>query len=329
MKSAARASARAGQAASAGPSQALAGIANIVVAVGLFAAMDALVKHLSPVYPVLQLVFFRSFFAFVPLSLLLLRAGGLGALATARPLGHVLRSLAGLASMLLFFLAFALLPLAEAIALSFAGPLFLTVLSIPLLGEKVGGRRWAAVLLGFVGVMLIVRPGAGVFGWVAAIPLGAALTYAFAMIFVRKLARSESNAAIVFYFTLSCTVVSALGLPFVWVQPALADLPALVGVGLLGGAAQLFMTQAFRLAPAAVVAPFEYLAILFGIGFGYAFWGEIPDGWTLGGAAVVVASGLYILRRETIRRAERGLSPAGPAGASPAPGRHPPSASPS
>lgn len=284
----------------------LRGIANIVLAVGLFATMDALVKHLATTYPVLQLVFFRSLFAFVPLSILLARSGGLAALSTSRPLGHVLRSLTGLVSMALFFLAFALLPLAEAIALSFAGPLFLTVLSIPLLGERVGPRRWAAVLAGFLGVLVIVRPGAGVFGTEALIPIGAAATYAFAMIFVRRLSRTETNAAIVFYFTASCTVISALAMPFVWVTPSLADLPGLVGLGLLGGSAQLFMTQAFRLAPAAAIAPFEYLAILFGIGFGYAFWGELPDRWTVLGAAVVVASGLYILHRETVRRRERG-----------------------
>jgi len=291
--------------ASAASSATLRGIANIVLAVGLFATMDALVKHLAATYPVLQLVFFRSLFAFAPLSILIARSGGLAALKTARPLGHVLRSLTGLVSMALFFLAFALLPLAEAIALSFAGPLFLTVLSIPLLGERVGPRRWAAVLAGFLGVLVIVRPGAGVFGVAALIPIGAAAAYAFAMIFVRKLSRSETNAAIVFYFTASCTVITALAMPFVWVTPSLADLPALIGVGLLGGAAQLFMTQAFRLAPAAVIAPFEYLAILFGIGFGYAFWSELPDRWTVLGAAVVVGSGLYILHRETVRRRER------------------------
>lgn len=289
----ARAGARAG---------ALAGIANIVAAVALFATMDALVKHLAPIYPVLQLVFFRSLFAFLPLSLLIARSGGLGALRTSQPLGHVARSLAGLAAIFLLFLAFALLPLAEAVALSFAGPLFLTLLSIPLLGEQVGPRRWAAVVVGFLGVLVIVRPGAGVFGLEALVPLGGALAYAFAMVSVRKLARTETNAAIVFYFTLSCTVASAAALPFVWVAPQLADLPALVGVGLLGGVAQLFMTQAFRLAPAAVVAPFEYLAILLAVGYGYAFWGEVPDRWTLVGAAIVTASGLYILRREAIRR---------------------------
>lgn len=308
---------------------ALRGIANIVLAVALFSTMDALVKHLAASYPVLQIVFFRSFFAFLPLSVLIARSGGLAAIRTTRPAGHVLRSLAGLAAMVLIFLAFALLPLAEAIALSFAGPLFLTVLSIPILGEQVGLRRWAAVIVGFLGVLIIVRPGAGVFGAEALVPVGGALAYAFAMIYVRKLSRSETNAAIVFYFTLSCTVVSALGLPFVWIGPKLADLPALIGVGLLGGAAQLFMTQAFRLAPAAVAAPFEYLAILFGIGFGYAFWGEVPDGWTLLGAAVVVASGLYILRREAVRRAEGAVSPAGPAASSPGRDRRRPSASPS
>ena len=125
------------------------------------------------------------------------------------------------------------------------------------------------------------------------------------MISVRRLSTSESNAAIVFYFSITATLVSAAALPFVWVMPAPQDWLPLIALGLIGGTAQLFMTQAFRLAPAAVVAPFEYTAIIWAISLGYLLFGDMPDSWTLAGAGVVIASGLYILHRETVRRAER------------------------
>lgn len=278
------------------------GIANILIAVALFAVMDAIVKWLSVYYPVSQLVFFRSLLAFVPLSVMIARDGGWRGLRTSRPGGHVLRSLIGMTSMVLFFWAFAVLPLAEAVAISFSGPLFLTLLSIPLLGERVGPRRWLAVLAGFVGVLLIVRPGSGLFGLTALIPVGAALGFALAMICVRRLSITESNTAIVFYFTLTCTAVSALALPFEWVTPALEHWLPLIAIGLIGGTAQLFMTQAFRLAPASTVAPFEYTAIVFALSFGVLIWNEIPDAWMLVGTAIVIGSGLYILHRELLRK---------------------------
>lgn len=278
------------------------GIANILIAVALFAVMDAIVKWLSVHYPIAQLVFFRSFLAFVPLSILIVRDGGWHSLRTSRPGGHMLRSLIGLASMTLFFWAFAVLPLADAVAISFSGPLFLTLLSIPLLGERVGPRRWLAVLAGFAGVLLIVRPGSGLFGLTALIPVGAALGFALAMICVRRLSITESNTAIVFYFTLTCTAVSGLALPFEWVKPAPEHWLPLIAIGLIGGTAQLFMTQAFRLAPASTVAPFEYTAIVFALLFGVLIWNEIPDAWMLIGTAVVIASGLYILHRELLRK---------------------------
>src|SRR5262249_49854443 len=141
---------------------------------------------------------------------------------------------------------------------------------------------------------------------VALLPLGGAVLYALALIAMRRLGVTERATTTVFYFTLACTLASSAALPFVWRAPGLADLALLVGIGLLGGTAQLVVTQALRIAPAAAIAPFDYTALVFSIGFGYAFWGEVPDWLLLLGAAIVVASGLYILHRETLRRREAG-----------------------
>ncbi len=286
------------------PNTITAGIANLGVATLLFSSMDALVKWLSADYSVWQLMFFRAVFALLPLALVIHRSGGLATLKTKHPFAHAIRSAIGIAAMGLFFLAYATMPLADAIAIGFTGPLFLTILSVPLLGERVGPRRWGAVIVGFLGVLLIARPGAGAFGWTALLPLGGALGFALAMICVRRMSRTESNAAIVFYFSAACAAVSGLALPFVWVTPDLEGLLGLVAIGVVGGTAQLFMTQAFRLTPARVVAPFEYTKIIPAIGFGMVLFADMPDSWTLAGAGVVIACGLYILHRETVRRAE-------------------------
>jgi drug/metabolite transporter (DMT)-like permease len=195
------------------------------------------------------------------------------------------------------------LPLAEAVAIGYAAPIFITALSVPLLGEAVGVRRWSAVCVGFAGVLVMIRPGAAVFEASSLVALLAALFYAFAMIFIRRLGRTESTACIAFYFTLTCAVVSAPFLPLQWVAPDLPQAILLVAVGLIGGVAQLAVTAAFRAAPAAVVAPFDYSSMLYVTVIGYAVWGEMPDRLIFAGAAVVIASGLYILHRERVRHA--------------------------
>jgi drug/metabolite transporter (DMT)-like permease len=275
------------------------GIGFMVLSVLLFSCMDALVKWMAQGYPVVQIVFFRNLFAFVPIAIFLSRVGGVSALRVSDLRGHLLRGLVGVTSMFCFFESFARLPLGEAVALGQSGPLFLTALSVPLLAEKVGVRRWSAVVVGFAGVLLMTRPGAGGFDPAALFAIGGAFAYALAMISVRKLNRTESPAAIVFYFTLFALVASALALPFVWVTPDLVDFLMLGSIGLVGGAAQFAMTYAFRMSPVAVIAPYEYVGLVFAGSFGFAIWNDVPDAWLLAGAAVVVASGLYILHRET------------------------------
>ncbi|MGH6929107.1 MAG: DMT family transporter [Dongiaceae bacterium] len=301
------------------PAAVLRGIFLMVLSVFLFSSMDAVIKWASSDYPTGQIVFFRNFIAFVPVFLFLWHTGASMPLRTKNLGGHLLRGLVGVASMSLFFLALGLLPLADAMALGMSGPIFLTALSVPLLGERVGLRRWSAVIVGFVGVLVMVRPGSGVFQPAALIALGGAFFYALAMVSIRRLSWTEPATTIVFYFTLFAALVGLLTWPLgaiapawlgAWVRPDLEGWIVLIGIGLIGGTAQLTMTYAFKLAPVAVIAPFEYGAIIIGVSYGLAIWNEVPDRLILLGAAIVIASGLYILYREAkLRRLPATVEP--------------------
>lgn len=285
----------------------LKGIGCMVLAVAIFTIMDAFIKWLAEAgYSTMQLIFFRSFFAFVPLFFVIFRSSWREALVVRNAPGHLIRCLVGITSMAAFFYAYKVMPLADVVAIGFAAPIFVTALSVPLLGEKVGIRRWSACLVGFAGVLLIVRPGAGLFESGALIALAGTVFYAGAAIAVRHLSRTDTSASIVFYFTLTCTLVSAAFLPFEWKSPDLTDLVLLILVGLLGGTAQLLMTTAFRSVDIAVVMPFEYTAMLWSVGIGYAVWGDVPGLNVWIGALFVIASGFYIVRREARLRRPHG-----------------------
>lgn len=271
-----------------------------LAAILLFAVMDTLIKFLAAGYPVAQLMFVRSLVALLLVGGFTLARGGLAPLRTKRPWGHVWRAFAGLVSMGCFFYAFKHLPLADVYVLSFAGPLFITALSGPLLGEAVGWRRWVAVLAGFGGVVVMAQPSAGMPLLPVLVGLCAALFYALAALAVRGLSRTETAASIVVYLLLTTTAVSgALALP-VWVGPSWVELALMAAVGALGAGAQVLLTQAFRRAPPAVVAPFEYTGMVWASLFGWLVFGDLPTAPVLAGAMVIIGSGLYILHRETV-----------------------------
>lgn len=274
------------------------GIAFMLLGVGIFAIMDALIKWLGELYPTMQLVFFRSFFAFVPLSIVLIPAG-IRSIKTTQLRGHMLRSMFGLCSMVCIFYSYSRMQLADAIAIGFAAPLFVTALSVPMLRESVGLRRWAAIIIGFIGTLIMTSPTSGVFSSISLVCLAGVFFYALAMVMIRLLSRTESPATIVFYFTLTCTLVSGTLLPFVWITPPFIHLCLLIAVGILGGSAQLAITHAFRAAPLPVVAPFDYTAMIYVTVIGWLVWGELPKSQIWVGAVIVMASGLYILFRET------------------------------
>ncbi len=275
-------------------------IALLLSATVLFSVMTVLVKWLGAIYGPVMVVFSRCFFALIPVLPLMMRHGVWNAMRTRRPGTHAFRCAIGIVGMALNFYALTVLPMADVVAIGFTVPMFSTALSIPLLGEKVRIRRWSAVVVGFAGVVLIVRPGFGGDAALAAIPLAAALCNALALIWIRKLTATERSETIVFYFMASSALASAFALPLAWKPPDAMDLALLVAMGLIGGVAQIMHTTAFRGAPVALLAPFEYSAMLWAVIAGYLVWGSVPTWWTGAGTALIVASGLYILHREIV-----------------------------
>ena len=281
------------------------GIILMCASVVLFTLSSTMVKALGPGYPVSQIVFFRCLLAFLPLYVAIHRGGGWRVLSTKRPGAHLFRVVVGGLALFIGFYALTLMPLANYFAFTYAAPLFATMLSIPILGEHVGIRRWTAVLVGFAGVLIMLRPGSQPIDYATLMAIGAAFTYALAIIAVRNLARTDSSAATVFYFTLAGLLLSAAVLPFEWRTPNAREWALLIGIGLLSGVGQLLMTDAYGLAPPSVIAPFDYTSMIWALLLGYFLFGDFPDSLTLVGAAVVIASGVYIIYRETVRGVER------------------------
>jgi drug/metabolite transporter (DMT)-like permease len=281
------------------------GIVLMCTAVVLFTVSSTMVKLLGDGYPVSQIVFFRCLLAFLPLYVAMRRSGGWQSLRTKRPGAHLFRVVVGGFALFIGFYALTLMPLANYFAFTYAAPLFATMLSIPILGEQVGVRRWSAVAVGFAGVLIMLQPGMQTFDTTAIVALAAAFTYALAIIAVRNLARTESSASAVFYFTLTGLLLASVVLPFEWRTPTPREWALLLGLGLVSGVGQLIMTDAYRLAPPAVIAPFDYTSMIWALAFGYALFGDFPEPTVLIGAAVVIASGVYIIYRETVRGVTR------------------------
>ena len=279
------------------------GIALRVMAMSCMAGLAGLVKWSSAKgVPVLEIIFFRNAFAFIPVGLYIWRTSGISVLKTSRPLGHLTRSAIGLTAMVCSFSAVARLSLTQSTALNFSTPLFMTAFSAVLLGEAVSTQRWAAVVVGFVGVLIMVHPDPANMVLVGTLfGLAGAIAAAGAQIAIREISQTEPGPTIVFYFTLSGAVLGLCSLPFGWVMPDVQTLALLVLAGLVGGTGQLFLTEALRQAPVAVVAPFDYSQLLWAGLIGYFVWGEVPHALTLVGGVIVAASSLYILWRETRR----------------------------
>ncbi len=293
------------------------GIGLALLAFALFSSMDATIKWLSAGYPVHQMLFFNAAFALVPVGLMTWRAGGLSDLRTGRLGLHLLRGACGMIAAFSAFTAYSLMPLADAYAILFATPLLITVLSVPLLGETVRWRRWSAVLVGFAGVLVMLQPGSGSLDFAAGAAMLAASASALSVVLVRKLAATETTASIAFYTNATAAAVTACLLPFGFVPPSLADLALMAVAGLSGGSAVMLLIAGYRRAQAAVVAPFQYSQMLWGVLLGFLVWGDVPAQAVVLGATIVVASGLYILYREVVRAGVQPLpattaTPAGP-----------------
>ncbi|MBW8268633.1 DMT family transporter [Caldovatus aquaticus] len=275
----------------------------VLAAAAAFSLAGACVKALGGTVPLAEVVFFRNAFAIPALLPLMLRHGGLAALRTSHPLSHAARTLFGLLGMFGSFYGLAHLPFAVVSALGFTMPLFLAMLSVPLLGERVGWRRSAAVAVGFLGVLLIVRPGAEGAASLDLFAAGAVLLgavgWALAMITIRRMGEAgEQGVTIVLWFAIGSSLAAAVAAIPVWVWPTPGQWLLLAGVGLVSALAQVMMTNAYRTGESTLLAPFEYSAIVWTVAMGAVLWGELPDPWDAAGIAVLIGSGLYIWHRE-------------------------------
>lgn len=315
--------------------RAAAGIGYLIAGVTVFSAQDLIIKLLSGSYPLYQAMVIRSLTALPILTWLVWQSGGLGQVLAPGWRSMVGRGLVMFCAYSSYYMALAALPLATTAALYFTAPLFITVLSVVMLGEHVGPRRWAAVMVGFLGVLVMLRPGSDLFDWAALLAVMAGLTYALSMVMARHLGDRHGAAPLAFWsnlvFLLGALVMAAVfgggawadtshpSLGFLtrgWVTPGLRDLALMMATGLIAAAGLTLLTQAYRIARVNVVAPFEYTAMVWSVLLGWLALGDLPDatGWT--GIAMIIGAGLYVLYREgtqaraTVRASESPVSSA-------------------
>ncbi|MCI5077249.1 DMT family transporter [Oricola sp.] len=279
--------------------KAVTGIALMIAAAACLSINDAFAKALTAGYLPIQILFVRNIIALPIAALVAWKMGGTAALRSRRPAAHLMRGAIWVAAATLFFTSLGYLALAEATVLIFAAPVFVTALSALVLKDEVGWRRWSAVLVGFAGVLIVVRPGGSTFQAASLFPVATALLYAVLMISARWVDSRESVWTLMLYQTGAGALICALAMPFLWTPMRMEDLWLFVGISLSGTAGITMMTQAFRFAPAAVIAPFDYTALIWAALMGWLFWNEIPDVATYAGGAVIIASGAFIVWRES------------------------------
>lgn len=299
------------------------GIGFKVASALLFGVMSAIVRYLGETYPVGEIVFFRSAFAIVPIVVIYAWRGELAAtVRTSRPLGQLGRGGLSVAGMFCNFAALARLPLADATAIGFASPLITVALAAVILKERVRVFRWSAVVVGFVGVFVMLLPhldlghlmiaGSAVTAAGAAFAIAGAFCNAGTVIQTRRLTKSETTSSIVFYFSLICTLAGLVTLPFAWRTPTSGELALLIVIGFLGGLGHLLLTESYRFAPASVVAPFDYTAMIWAVILGFWMFGEVPTALVFIGAGIVAGAGLFVIWRERQLGLKRAREKEGP-----------------
>jgi drug/metabolite transporter (DMT)-like permease len=269
----------------------------VIAAALMFASMGVLIRSAAQVLPNEQVVFFRNLFGLLVLIPLLLRRRRLPSLKTARTLLHLTRSLFGLAAMYCFFFALAYLPLSDAVLLNFTAPLFIPFVAVLWLGEQVTARIVSAIVIGFAGVLFILKPGSGVHSWVALVGLASGVFAAVAMVSLRRLSTTEPPLRVVAYYALVCTSVSAVPMIWSWQTPPWQVLALLAGAGAFATTGQYLLSKGYGYAPAAQIGPFTYTAVVFAAAWGWLLWDEVPDRLSLSGTALVVLAGILAIRR--------------------------------
>jgi drug/metabolite transporter (DMT)-like permease len=281
------------------------GILLMVAGSAVLTLSDATTKWLTAGYPVGEIMSIRAFFTLIPILIFAWHAGGLHTLKITNIRMQSIRAACAVGSSFLFVAGLVHLPLADCIAIAFSGPLFVTALATPMLGEQVGWRRWSAVIVGFIGILIMLRPTGGAFQWYAILPLSAAACGAFRDIITRKVRMSASPVAVLAFMMAAVAVCGLFTLPFGWSTVSGQDTLLLILAGILVGTAQYLVIHAFYVAEASLIIPFKYLSLIWATLFGYVLWGDVPDSGIMLGAALVVGSGLYIMHREA-KLARRG-----------------------
>ena len=285
----------------------------LYMAVGVFcmSVLDVISKHLVGGYSLAQIMFLTRLPAPFFAVALALATGGLATLRPRRIGWHVARSLASATTAVAFVACLRLLPLADAVAITFVGPLFMCALSVPMLKERVGPRRWVAIVVGFVGVTIVLQPSGTGFGLGPLLALVAAFTYALTINISRLMSDTETSHGMLFWFSLFMLAGSGALMPFDWQTPGALDAALFTLLAVSGTLGQFFMLQAFRYGEVSLLAPLEYSALIWAVLFGYLVWQELPTPTVLAGAAIIILSSLYVVHRETVA-ARRRLDPAGP-----------------
>ena len=273
------------------------GFFYMFISVCAFSLMDVIVKW-SDDYPVGQVLFFRGFCGIIPILFLIPKDRYFDFYKTTRPVLHFKRCLAGLIALVSIFVALRNLPLATVVSISFAAPIFITIFSIFLLDEKVGLYRWMAVLVGFLGIIFITEPGFSALNVYYIYPIIFCLGLSYVAIAIRKLSSTEPAWLISFFFSVSIMLLSFLSFYQGGILPSLLDLFLLSMVGILGGLANLWLSQSYKYSEVSLVSPLKYLGLVFAIIFGYFIWNEVPTSKTLLGALLVIVSSIIIFRRE-------------------------------
>ncbi len=266
-----------------------------------FSLMDIIVKW-SVDYPIGQVLFFRGFFGIIFYFFIIPRERIKNFYQTERPGLHCLRCISGLIAIVAIFIALRKLPLATVVSISFAAPIFTTILSIFLLSERVGIYRWLAVIVGFLGILIITEPGISELNIYYIFPIIFCLGLSYVAITLRQLSTTEPVWLISLFFSVAITLMSLLTLPWGWVMPSLNHFLILSLIGIFGGASNLWLSQSYKYSEVSLVTPLKYLTLVFAIIFGYFIWGEIPTLKTLIGALLVVTSTLIIFRREIYKK---------------------------
>ena len=273
------------------------GFLYMFLSICAFSIMDLIVKW-SDNYPVGEVLFFRGFCGMIPIFFLIPRERYFNFYKTNRPFLHFKRCLSGLVAIVAIFIALRNLPLATVVSITFAAPIFTTIMSIFFLSEKVGLYRWLAVIVGFIGILIISEPGFSSLNFYYIYPIIFCFGLSYVAIAIKQLSSTEPIWLIGLYFSFSIMIMSFFTLPQGWILPHLKDLFLLCMVGILGGLANLWLTQSYKFSDVSLVTPLKYLALLFAIFFGYIFWNEIPTTKTLIGAMLVIISSVIIFRRE-------------------------------